>query len=87
MTSERAALCLCRLYRLTDTMLQNMQQVSEVDQAIASAQLLNFMHDGGRALEAHAATQFQERLAAQLDKAMSFYYGIFGSLTLVSGSR
>jgi hypothetical protein len=64
-----------------------MQQVSEVDQATASAQLLNFMHDGGRALEAHAATQFQERLAAQLDKAMSFYYGVFGSLTLVSGSR
>lgn len=61
--------------------------MAEVDQVTASAQLLSFMHDGGRPLEAHAATHFQERLAAQLEKAMSFYYGVFGSLTLVSGSR
>jgi hypothetical protein len=86
MLSKRAANCLCCLCRLTDITLQSMQ-VAEVDQATASAQLLNFMHDGGRPLEAHAATQFQERLAAQLDKAMSFYHGVFGSLTLVSGSR
>lgn len=60
---------------------------SEVDQATASAQLLDFMRSGGRPLEAHAATQFEDRLAAQLDKAMKFYYGVFGNLTLVSGSR
>jgi hypothetical protein len=58
-----------------------------MDQARASRQLLDFMRDGGRPLEAHAATQFQDRLAAQLDKAMSFYHGVFGHLTLVSGSR
>jgi hypothetical protein len=67
--------------------MQDVHKVSEVDLATASVQLLNFMRDGGHPLEAHAATQFQERLAAQMDKAMSFYYGVFGSLTLVSGSR
>lgn len=62
-------------------------ELSDVDQATASAQLLEFMRSGGRPLEAHAATQLEDCLAAQMDKAMKFYFGVFGSLTLVSGSR
>lgn len=66
---------------------QEQPELSDVDQATASAQLLEFMRSGGRPLEAHAATQFEDRLAAQMDKAMKFYFGVFGGLTLVSGSR